>query len=294
MNWIKMHKLATLLIVIVLFLLLKEQFAVNTFSSLKQRSLTSTSVDYGYAPEAKGGLSFPVPPIQPPVTDTANRIVIKDSQLSLLVKDVRATGDKILAQTKTLGGFMVNTSYNRPDELAFGTITLRIPTTKLDEALKYFRSLAIKVTSENLQGTDVTDVYVDLDKRLATLAETEAKFKEILAKATKVEDILQVQQQLISLQDQIDSLKGQKLSLEKQAQYTSVTIYLSTDELALPYAPDEAFRPDVIFKQAVRSLLGSIRDLGELLIWIAVYAVIWIPVLGAIIFYRKRQQRKSQ
>jgi hypothetical protein len=110
-----------------------------------------------------------------------------------------------------------------------------------------------------------------------------------MAKAEKIEDLLNVQRELINLQSQIDSLKGQQQYYEKNAEMAKLTIYLSTDELALPYAPSESWRPQVIFKQAVRSLVTSLRKVGTAIIWLAVYSVVWIPVgVGIYIFYRKK------
>jgi hypothetical protein len=226
-------------------------------------------------------------------SDTSDRIVTKTSDLSLLVKDVRETGNQIIAYSNNSGGYMVFASYNRPTESPFAAITIRVPTEKLDEALSYIRSLSIKVTSENLVGTDVTDEYVDIEASLATLGKTKEKFEEILEKAITVTDILTVQRELISLQQQIDSLKGQKMAIEKNAELTKITVYLSTDELALPYAPDKAFRPNVIFKLAVRSLLNTFRAGAEAGIWIGVYSVIWLPVILGFIAYKKLRKKQK-
>jgi hypothetical protein len=185
-------------------------------------------------------------------------------------------------------------SYNRPTESPFAAITIRIPTAKLDDALNYIRSLSIKVTSENLVGTDVTDEYVDIEASLATLGKTKEKFEEILEKVITVTDILTVQRELISLQQQIDALIGQKKSIENNAKLTKITVYLSTDELALPYAPDKAFRPNVIFKLAVRSLLNTFRAGAETGIWIGVYSVIWAPIILGFIAYKKLRKKQKE
>jgi hypothetical protein len=100
-----------------------------------------------------------------------------------------------------------------------------------------------------------------------------------LEKAEKVQDILQVQRELINLHQQIDNLKGKQKYLQSNAQMAKVTVYLSTDELALPYSPTHPWRPKVIFKQAVRSLIGTVRLAGTAFIWVGVYSIIWLPLL---------------
>jgi len=232
-----------------------------------------------------------IPPIQeaPPTTDVTNRLVMRESSLSLLVKNVVEAQKQIIQTAESLGGYMVNSNLNNPQDAPTATVTVRVPSGKLQEGLDLYRNLAIKVVSENLSGTDVTDEFVDNEARLATLEKTKAKFEEILDKATTVQDILAVQQQLISLQSQIDAVIGQQNYLEKNAQMARLTIYLSTDELALPYAPSESWRPEVIFKQAMRSLILQIRKLGTAIIWLAVYSVFWLPILLLVLFLKRRK-----
>ena len=298
-NWLKTHKLvaALSLIILILFFIVLSGGALRTRSV--ERSVSPPSSGMATMEEqALSGLpstklSLPDSSQEaPPTTTDSERMVVKNSNLSLLVNDVKATGEKIIDRAKTIGGYMVSASYNRPNESPFATITVRVSENKLDETLNYFRSLAIKVTSENLVGKDVTDQYVDIEARIATLQKTKAKFEQILDKAVAVTEILQVQRELISIQSQIDSLVGQQKSLEQNADLSKVTLYLSTDELALPYTPDKAFRPQVVAKQAVRSLLGTMRSLANASIWIGVYSAIWVPLLVIIYIVRKRRTRK--
>jgi len=44
---------------------------------------------------------------------------------------------------------------------------------------------------------------------------------------------------------------------EQSAKLTKITVYLSTDELSLPYAPTNQWRPLVIVKEAFRSLIST-------------------------------------
>ena len=288
-NWVKTHKIIVFLLLIIAYLYFKNDTIVPL-------PLPSTVQDYRtFIPSI--GIAAPelsLPKGTETFSDTTDRIITKTSDLSLLVKDVRNSGDQIISYAKDNGGFMVFVSYNRPTESPFAAITIRIPTDKLDDALNYIRSLSIKVTSENLVGTDVTDEYVDIEANLVTLGKTKEKFEEILEKAITVTDILTVQRELITLQQQIDALIGQKKSIENNAKLTKITVYLSTDELALPYAPDKAFRPNVVFKLAVRSLLNTFRAGAEAGIWFGVYSVIWAPIILGIVAYKKLKKKQKE
>jgi len=296
-------------LVIIVVIIVVLYFGYNLFQSffgvnLRSFSTSQSKSNYSALP-AYGGVSGEMVNLAAPSayselsTDTApaadvsqERMVVQNSNLSLLVKDVKASGDKILQYAKDNGGYMVSSSYNRPTESPFATITIRVPSGKFEEAVDYFRSLAVKVTNENLQGTDVTDRYTNIEERLATLTSTKKKLESIMAMTNDVTEILRVQREIINLQVQIDNLTGQKKAMEQEVALTKITAYLSTDELSLPYTPDNKFRPAVVFKLAVRSLLTTLKSIGELLIWIAVYAVIWVP---ALIIYKliKRWKKKK-
>lgn len=284
-DWLKRNKLTTLLFLIILLLLVKNYSLLkNSQGEFISRELASQKMI---------GIPPPVPVNQFAPTETKTRLVVEESSVSMVVNNVRQTADKIIDYVKSIDGFMVSTSLTSPEEAPFATVVVRVPADKLQSSLDYFRSLGIRVTSENILGTDVTDEYVDIKARLETLEKTKAKFEEIMSKAIQIQDILNVQRELISLQDQIDSLKGRQQYLEQTAKLAKITVYLSTDEFALPYAPSERFRPEVIFKQAVRSLVTNIRSLAGLLIWVVVYGVIWVPTGLIIFFIWRRIKRKS-
>jgi len=225
-----------------------------------------------------------------PNANIKDRLVIKNSYLSLQVSKVAVVQKQVIKKAEELGGYMVNSSIENPSDVASATVTVRIPSKQLENALQYYRSLSIKVISENLQGDDVTDQYVDFAAQLKTYEKTKAIFEQMLDKATNIQDILEVQREIINVQSSIDSIKGQMDYLKKNAEMAKITLYLSTDELALPYAPTDTWRPSVIFKQAVRSLVGTVRRIGSLAIWIGVYAIIWVPILLIVLYIRRKRR----
>ncbi len=310
LTWLKTHKALAALLVIVGFFawnIVVSSLGLGSMTSLRIPTLRENSAsDYGGGGgvlnagiNAPAGMSLNqgigVPqPVYEPASNSQNRVVIQSSDMSLVVKDVKSTGDQIIQYAKNIGGFMVDTSYSNPTESPYAQVAVRVPTDRLDESLKYFRSLAVKVSSENLTGTDVTDQYQDLDARLNTLRTTKSKFDEIMTKAVTAPEIMQVEQEIINLQQQIDSVTGEKLALSDNAKLTKITVYLSSDELALPYVPDNSFRPSVIFKEAVRSLVNSLRSLASALIWLSVFSVIWVPVLIAYLGFRRWKKHRGR
>jgi len=291
-GWIKRNKLSFLLLLVVVYLVVKQSSGVRPLSQPAMLSIGGAGEE-SVALKSAPSVSSLLPSRNYTPTTETDRLVVQESNLSLVVKNVRESSDKATDWAKSVGGYMVSSSLSQPEEAPYAYVVLRIPAKDLKPAIEYFRSLAIKVSSENLLGTDVTDEYIDIDSRLDTLNKTKAKFEEILSKATAVQDILTVQRELINLQDQIDSLKGRQQYLEKTAELAKISLHLSTDEFSLPYAPSQPFRPAAIFKQAVRSLVGTLRGGAKLLIWVGVYSPIWLLILGIIWFFKHRKKKLS-
>lgn len=301
-SWIKTHKSSTVLFLIVGYFLL--QSVGRTLFGVNMMGVSSPGISGGELsgvnnfamPKSAGGMMgnvargiLPPPDSSVPPTDQKDRLVIRDTTMSMVVKDAAAALKTIQSKAESLGGFLIQSNLDKPEESASGSISVRVPDNKLNDALDAFRAIGVRVVNEQVSGRDVTDQYVDLDAHLITLTKTKQKFEDILDKATAVQDLLNVQQQIINLQSQIDSVKGQQQYLSQSAKLSKVTVYLSTDEFSLPYAPAEPWRPSVVMKLAIRSLVTHLRSLGTAAIWLGVYSVIWGPVLGIIWFFKKRK-----
>lgn len=292
-NFIKKNWIVFVLILIILFLAKDKVISPNlssrisTQSSYPSMGIAEIAVDSVDRVNSKLGYSRNS--IAP--TESSDRLVIQDTNLSLQVKDVSKTIGDILETTKNLGGFLINSALTRPEGASNGNISIRIPEDKLPEALEMFKKMAVKVVSESVYGNDVTDQYVDLESRLEVLSKTKVKYEEILGQAQKVTDIMSVQEQLTYIQSEIDNLKGQQKYFEQSAKLSKVMVYLSTDELALPYAPTNEWRPTVIFKNAVRSLVGIFRSIGTLIIYLVVFIPVIIPAILIIRYIKRKRQQ---
>ncbi len=300
-SWVMNHKLVVVLLAVVGYLLLGRESSPYPIGRGMMGSIASygeaVSDSYAAAPMmARSGKMAILPPDggEPAPVQSADRMVVKDTNLSLQVKNVNTAVAEIDKIATNNGGYMVDSNVSVPEGAASGTITIRIPTEKRADVLGALRGLAVKVVSESVNGRDVTDQYQDLEERLRQLRVTKAKFEDIQRSAVKVQDILEVTRELSNIQSQIDSIVGQQKYLEQTAKLTKVSVYLSTDEFALPYTPDQPWRPEVVFKEAVRSLVSTFNDAGSKAIWFVVFAPIWVPVLVVAWFVKRKYGTKSE
>jgi len=302
LDWVKNHKLASLLLAVVVWLLWPRYVTpVLESAGLSSRGTSSlyetTTPGYGssldFVAEKSGSILPPIDSTAPPQTDTTDRLVVKNTSLAMVVSDVSDAQEKIVAYAETAGGYLVSSSLTLPEEAPYASVVVRVPSDKLETVMDQYRDLALKITSEDILGRDVTDEYVDLTEHIAQLEATKSRYEEIREKAAEIADLINVTQQITNIQTQIDNYKGRQKYLEQTAALSKITVQISTDELALPYAPPTGFRPAVIFKYAVRSLMGTFANIGEALIWVGVYAAIWIPALAVFWLWRRHHKKKE-
>ena len=298
LGWMKSNKLTTLLILIILYFVF-QRYSVRPLSRIKIEGplpfnqgpvYEESAMEYG-APTI--GKFIPPNPGNYTPTDNYNRLVIQNADMSLQVKNVRSTVEEILNQVKAVGGFMINSTLSSAEDAPNANLTVRVPSARFPQVLNFLRKNSIKVVYENLFGEDVTDQYEDINAKLATLNKTKVRIEALFDQAVEVSDLLRLQQEIINIESQIDSYKGRQNYLEKNAQLAKITINLSTDEFSLPYAPSETWRPEVIFKTAVRSLVGLLRNLATAVIWLTVYSIVIIPVVLILRYLLRKKELKK-
>lgn len=168
------------------------------------------------------------------------RMVIQNVDMSIVVADPKARMDEIAGLAVEMGGFVVSSNLYQSTygpnqiEVPEGSITIRVPAKKLDEALEKIKADVVEVTYENRSGQDVTSQYVDLQSRLKAKQEAEKKLLQIMDTATNAEDVLAIYMQVQSIQTEIESLKGQIQYYDESVALSAVSIRLVAEETVKP------------------------------------------------------------
>jgi hypothetical protein len=168
------------------------------------------------------------------------RLVIQNVDMGIVVPDPKARMDEIADMAVEMGGFVVSSNLYRSTygpnniEVPEGSITIRVPSKQLDEALEKIKKDVVEVTYENRSGEDVTSQYVDLQSRLKAKQAAEKKLLEFLEAATDTEDALAVYVQLQQIQSEIEVLKGQIKYYEESAALSAISIRLVAEETVKP------------------------------------------------------------
>ena len=212
------------------------------------------------------------------------RKIIKRGYITLEVGDIAEAIGKVTGVADELGGYVVSSHKSEGEKRTSGSVSIRIPADRFDEAFDRLRQLALKVPYESTESRDVTEEYVDLQARLHNLEATETQYLVLMEKAETVEEMLKVQQALSDVRGEIERIEGRMKYLERTSDMALIEVSLQeTRGLAEPWSGFDAF------KSAVRGLTTFWRGIATGLIWIGVFCWIWIPIL--VIWLRRRKAK---
>ncbi len=229
-------------------------------------------------------------PEQPQIAETtqAERLIIKTGQMSIVVQDVAQAVDAVTAFVTGKGGFVVSSNVYENGVAKMGDIMVRIPVAAFDSGVEEMKKIG-DVKSEQVNGQDVTAEFVDLESQIKNLQATEQQFLQIMTRAQKIEDILAVQRELSNVRGQIESIQGRMNYLSKSAELSTLSLHFSTDPATLPVLDEgDKWKPLVVFKEAVRSLLEFGQGIVNGLIWLVVYLPIWILIVIVAWYVRRK------
>lgn len=233
-----------------------------------------------------------------PPSDEVRRIVKKAS----LELEVNSLGDAQAEASRLAereGGFVASTERHAVAEEGARsdgavTLTLRVPAAHFGSALEGLRRLGTGTGSERITTEDVSEEYIDLDARIHNQRELEAQFLEILKRAGKVEDALNVQREIASVRTEIERMEGRRRFLEHETELSTIAVVLAPSR-PLVSASFSDFSSAVVRAASDSVNLGAgivtvtIRALGVLVPLTLFFA---LPLAFAIRALRRRTARR--
>jgi hypothetical protein len=248
------------------------EFAPATPSSVKTFGRMSASMDSaemydnsGISLESGADMMMPQPPVPSQTPPSGSAKIIKSADLALLVRNIDESAAQVTQLRIRFNGEPGNASFNEyMPGVKTADVTIWVPSAHFDEALGEVKKLALRVERENIEVSDVSAHYVDLTARLKNLHSAEAQYVEIMKRAGKISDVLEVTRELNNTRAQIESIQGQLDHLSRQVALSA--IHMSLKEEASPASAGSGWRPLTVLKSAAKDTLNDLTDFVDTLI----------------------------
>lgn len=217
------------------------------------------------------------------------RKLIRNGEVSIEVRDFDVAARKSAEIAKSFGGYVADSQAAGEGRHRHGSLTIRVPASRFDEALAGLRALG-KIQSEHIGVEDITKAYTDLEARLRVKRDSAERVREILRNRTaRLADVLEAERQLTALVEQIEVMEGEKRFYDQQVAFSTIKAEL--------HEPEAIVRPTAFtplrdaFRDSLYNLSASLAAFLTGILYVAPWAGLVFLLL--VVLRRIRRGRKS-
>jgi hypothetical protein len=219
-------------------------------------------------------------------------MIARTASLTIQVKDIAAARNALDSILSKHHGYSASLTVDTPENgQRHFQASLRIPATDLVPALTDLKAMG-RTLNETQSGEEVTQQHADRVARLQNSRETEGRLRAILEQRTgKIEDVLQVEEEIARVRGEIESMEGEQQGLEHRVTFAGI-------ELQLVQEYEEHFGSSPIstggrlhnaFIEGMQNASGMVIGLLLFLEEYGPSLLIWCAILGVPIYLAWRR-----
>ena len=218
-----------------------------------------------------------------------DRKMVRTSSMALIVQKPAEVSEKIRALAEGMGGYLVSSEVAGGQDATKGSLTIRVPAARFEEARAAIRKLGVRIESDKVEAQDVTRQYVDDEAELRNLRSAETQYLAILKQARTVKDTLAVTDKLSEVRGQIEQQQAEFDTLSKQVETVAIAVSLQSEAEAQVLGLQ--WRPLYQVKLALRDGLDGLGDYATTMTSIIFYIpalLLWLAtiLLGVVITWK--------
>lgn len=150
--------------------------------------------------------------------------IIKNASLRFETDDLEKTFNHIQTAIKANKGSIQNDYQEKNYHNISRNIKVRVPSQNFDSFLEAISKGVTYFDEKNISSENVTEEFIDLNSRLNTKRKLEARYLEILQKATKISEILEIEKQISTIREEIEAKEGRLKYLENRVSESTFEI----------------------------------------------------------------------
>lgn len=160
--------------------------------------------------------------------ETRELKIIKTGNLYVQTRNYNKFLDEISLKVNSLGGFIENNSteiyhvYNN-EKLMRGSLKLRVPQEVFYDTIAFLEQ-STDLRRKSINENDVTKEYYEKDNKVRNLEVQEEHLRELFDKATTVEEMLQIENELRRIRTEIDSLNISLADIDDRAAMSTIDL----------------------------------------------------------------------
>ncbi|WP_066831479.1 DUF4349 domain-containing protein [Rufibacter ruber] len=165
-----------------------------------------------------------VNPAAPTAANPEKQMLIKNAQVKFQVEDLASSTQRIEATVKNADAILVSTfQHQQQDQLAM-SFKIKVKPDQFSALLEQLEQESIKLDHRKLGAEDVAMEYIDVQARLVAKRAVEQRYLTLLKQANSIQEVLDVEQQLKSIREEIESADARLKHLQRQTAYSTIEL----------------------------------------------------------------------
>ncbi len=148
----------------------------------------------------------------------------KEGNLRFETNDLKPTYEKIIAAAKKQKATIQNDVEGKDYQSVFRNIVIRVPSQNFDLFINDISNGVDYFDRKEISSKDVTEEYIDIDARLKAKKVLEQRYFELLKKASKVSEMIEIETQLAAIREEIDAKEGQLRYMKSRISMSTISI----------------------------------------------------------------------
>ncbi len=214
--------------------------------------------------------------------------IIKNAHLRFESEDIGQSFANIQKAVTKYSATISNDASGKDYNSSFRNITIRIPNQHFDTFISEISQGVQHFDTKEISQQDVTEEYVDIASRMKSKKKLEERYLQLLSKANKVSEMLEIEKQLAEIREEIEAKEGQLNYLQNRVALSTITIEMYTSN------PSESGATVSYGGKIWNAIKSGFNELSNFVLsLISIWPLILIFV-GSFFFVRRRFIKKKE
>lgn len=215
-----------------------------------------------------------------------NTKIIKTANLRFATSNIDESYALIQKNAKTYHAIIQNDNSGKDYYSIYRNVTIRIPNQHFDAFINDLSKGVSFFDRKEISARDVTEEFVDIEARLKAKQTLEKRYLELLNKANKVSEILEIERELANIREEIEAKQGRLKYLQSRVSMSTISIEMYTEKAK---GTGTTVSYGTKMWNAIKSGFNGLSSffLGILHVWP------FILILAVVIFFIRRKLRRK-
>jgi Domain of unknown function (DUF4349) len=156
--------------------------------------------------------------------------IIRTSNLRFETANLSETYTNIRKAVMQYKGSIQNDESGKNYNASYRNIIIRIPNDVFIAFLDEISKGVNHFDRKEISSQDITEEYIDVEARMNAKKNLEKRYLQLLTKAMKVSEIIEIEKQLAAVREEIEAKEGQLRYMKNKISMSTVTVEMYTND----------------------------------------------------------------